>query len=162
MNEVENNVQVRVKGPKEEIETYIGWLKCTEEYRLKSGFNKKIPASRFSLTDFSPLEDTWKFTSTNMRHQIKNFYRWNLDVLTYQVNYIVYYGTSTLANDSTFTIKVENYEEGIFPELVHSFNPIPSMIRLKCPHLNIELKWKSYYLKSKYQVHAFESDSAIY
>ena len=50
MCEVENNVRVSVKGPKEEIETYIQWLKCTQEYQLKSGFGKNIPASKLSLT----------------------------------------------------------------------------------------------------------------
>ncbi|MEO3112541.1 hypothetical protein [Turicibacter sanguinis] len=57
MCEVENNVRVSVKGPKEEIETYIQWLKCTQEYQLKSGFGKNIPASKLSLTDFNLAED---------------------------------------------------------------------------------------------------------
>ncbi|MFQ7057747.1 MAG: hypothetical protein ACLRQX_03900, partial [Turicibacter sanguinis] len=77
MCEVENNVRVSVKGPKEEIETYIQWLKCTQEYQLKSGFGKNIPASKLSLTDFNLAEDSWQFSSTNLKHQIKAFYRWN-------------------------------------------------------------------------------------
>lgn len=161
MCEVENNVRVSVKGPKEEIETYIHWLKCTEEYHLKSGFKKTIPASKFSLTDFNLAEEAWKFTSTDMRHQIRAFHRWNLKELNYQVNYMVYYGTQTLTNGALSTIKVEDYEHGVFQELVKSFNPIPPMLANKCPNLQIELTWGSYYLEQTYSNYSFEGDQAI-
>ena len=135
MCEVENNVRVSVKGPKEEIETYIQWLKCTQEYQLKSGFGKNIPASKLSLTDFNLAEDSWQFSSTNLKHQIKAFYRWNLKELNYQVNYMVYYGTHPLTNGTLCTNKVEDYQDGIFPELMKAFNPIPAMLACKCPNL---------------------------
>lgn len=162
MSEVEHNVRIQVNGPKEEIETYIHWLKSTKEYQLKSGFKQNIPASHLSLTDFSPLEEAWKFTSTDMVYQIKRFQRKRLKTLKYQVNYIVYYPSSLLETDQDSAFEVEEEKEVIFQELVHAFNPIPPILRLKCPNLNVGLTWNSYYLKSKYQVHSFESDHAIY
>lgn len=161
MYEVENNVRVSVSGPKKEIEMYIHWLKCTEEYQLKSGFRKNIPASCFSLTDFNAKEDMWKFTSTDMKHQIKAFDRWNLKELNYQVNYMVYYEPLTFSNDNMSSAQESGVDTGVFAELVNAFNPIPPMLAVNCPNLQIEVKWSSFYLNNPFPKDFYGNDQVM-
>lgn len=161
MSEIENCVEVKVSGPKSQIDVYVNWLKTTTEHRIESGFNKHIWPEDLALTHSQSEDLCWKYLSSNIKRKIKSMYRWKLDVLEYRVNYMVYYGTYTLKDGTVVIINAKDFKRAIYPELVNAFNPIPEIIATRCPDLNFEIYWESYYVERDFMCYEFEGDRAI-
>lgn len=161
MSEIENCVEVRVTGPQDQLDLYVNWLKMTTEYQYESGFNKWIPASALDLCHANVDDSCWRYLSSNIKRKIKSMYRWKLNELEFRVNYMVYYGTYPSSDGTLITHQETDYERGIFPGLVESFNPLPSFLKSRCKDLVIDVCWGSYYIERDFMHYAFEGDHAI-
>lgn len=161
MSEIENCVEVKVSGPQSQINVYVNWLQTTTEYQVESGFNKQIYLEDFALTPTQSEDLCWKYLSSNIKRKIKSMYHWKLDVLEYRVNYMVYYGTYTLKDGTVVTTNATDFKRAIYPGLVNAFNPIPEIIATRCPDLNFEICWESYYVERDFMWYEFEGDRAI-
>lgn len=150
MIEIENYVKVKVNGPQSELKTYIQWLKQSSEYQLGEGIFSDESSSAFLLTSMIQEHVFWKFSSSNLKHQIHLFEKQFKDWLTYEVNYSVYYGTHKLSEHIELHLDEKLYPKGIYSELVKVFNPLPDVIAYRCPHLKLEIDWGSYYVEEVY------------
>ena len=150
MIEIENYVKVRVKGPKSELKTYIKWLKQSSEYEFSEGAHKGKSSTAFLLTSKIQEHVFWKFSSSDLKHQLHLYEKRPKETLTYEVNYSVYYGTHKLSEQLEFHLDKGLYPKGIYSELVNVFNPLPDAIAYQCPNLNVSVNWGSYYLEEIY------------
>ena len=92
MREIENCVEVRVSGPKEQMKVYLDWIQKSGEYRYSMGIDENEGDPVFFLTPEVQSHECWKFSSSNLKHKTRLYQRLNKEVLKYRVNYMVYYG----------------------------------------------------------------------
>ena len=128
MREIENCVEVRVSGPKEQMKVYLDWIQKSGEYRYSMGIDENEGDPVFFLTPDVQSHECWKFSSSNLKHKTRLYQRLNKEVLKYRVNYMVYYGTHHLSDEIEFDLNEKDYDQAIYPELVRAFNPMPEPI----------------------------------
>lgn len=161
MREIENCVEVKVSGPKEQMNLYIEWLQKSGEYRYSTGIDKDDSDPAFFLTSQVQKHAFWSFSSSNLKYKIRLYQCLNKKVLKYRVNYMVYYGTHRLSDDIEFHLNEKDYDQAIYPGLVHAFNPMPNVIACKCPDLVVTTEWGSYYIERDYRLSDYERESSI-
>ena len=161
MREIENCVEVRVSGPKEQMKVYLDWIQKSGEYRYSMGIDENEGNPVFFLTPDVQSHECWKFDSSNLKHKTRLYQRLNKEVLKYRVNYMVYYGTHHLSDEIEFDLNEKDYDQAIYPELVRAFNPMPETIACKCPDLVVNVEWGSYYIEKDFQLDDYERESII-
>ena len=112
MREIENCVEVRVSGPKEQMKVYLDWIQKSGEYRYSMGIDENEGNPVFFLTPDVQSHECWKFASSNLKHKTRLYQRLNKEVLKYRVNYMVYYGTHHLSDEIEFDLNEKDYEKG--------------------------------------------------
>ena len=139
--ECEVYVEVMVKGPKNQLETYMNWLAQSKEYGTRASHEK---TRVYALT--SGVKQTyWKFSSSNIRNKIKIAKLRQRGSLSFTVNYSL---QRQLAVEDLKTFQ-SIYESDDYRQLVMSFQPYPLDVKQMCPDLAVSMEWGSYFIEDK-------------
>lgn len=161
MREIENCVEVRISGPKDQMKYYLDWIQQSGEYRYSTGVSEYDEDPDFYLTTPIKEHQFWHFSSSNLKHKVRLFQRLKKDVFKYRVNYMIYYGTHHLSDKGEFHLNENDSEQAIFPELVRAFNAMPECIAKLCPDLKVTTNWDSYYIEHHFGLKKYEDDDVI-
>lgn len=162
MREIENCVEVRISGPKDQMKHYLDWIQQSGEYQYATGVNAEVENPNFYLT--APIQDHpfWHFSSSNLKHKVRLFQRFKKEVFKFRVNYMIYYGTHHLSDEVDFHLNEEAYNQAIFPDLVRAFNAMPECIAKLCPDLKATTHWDSYYIEHNFDLKKYNDEDGMY
>ena len=148
--EIENCVEVKISGPKDQMNHYLEWIKQSAEYRYGTGGHQSKENLDYYLTESVNENSCWKFSSSNLKHKVRLFERGKKEVFKYRVNYLINYSNDELTDEAWFQLNEMDHEQAMFQDLVNHFNPMPTCIAKLCPDLKVSIKWDSYYIEHQY------------
>ena len=139
--ECEVYVDVTIKGPKDQLETYMNWLAQSRECETRVSRDK----TRVYVLTGGAKQVYWQFSSSNIRNKIKIARLRQRESLSFTVNYSLQRQVE-VEDLKTFQ---SIYESENYRQLVANFQPYPSEVKKMCKDLEVTTEWGSYFIEDK-------------